>query len=418
MFFFLYFLVPSAGFGIYSGVKYLKGSKFALSSPLIVDSYIIEDLKLIDFVFAPKNDEFYSLLLFGPALMFNHLNGKASNSEIFWIPGLNSASQSVPLRPFTTYPSLTFRAKSMISSGQEVTFTYGGESYFHERNATLDFGTSKYVNSDYSISELRKVGKCLTDIVVKPSTLPLAGKGVFTERKFQSGELVTVSPVLVVPKHAIIRGGRGLVLINYCLSTNNTDVAILPVGTAGMINHGKPDQVNVELRWYDWHGRDVMSILDTIDVERDLIGAKSARLFLGYYATRPISSGEELLMSYGNEWEEEWKRYLNILSVWLNSKTGDIEGDTLLNAPQFRHHIDLPQQLIPSTFLNSSFSKCIGVNLDCVGEASLMRPTHIHLELDRDINTRFNKEEIQSALDGKIRKIASGFTNILNYFFK
>jgi hypothetical protein len=75
---------------------------------------------------------------------------------------------------------------------------------------------------------------------------------------------VSVSPVLVLPRHAFEgEESQHCTLINYLITGPNTssnessslgnisDVALLPLTQAGMMNHGAGAAANIEMDWYD-----------------------------------------------------------------------------------------------------------------------------------------------------------------------
>ncbi|CAE7853154.1 unnamed protein product, partial [Symbiodinium microadriaticum] len=187
--------------------------------------------------------------------------------------------QSQALRPFSINVDAVFVANTDIPVGREV--------FGPENGAVTGVASSR-----------EQDGICLTDLYVGFSTISLGGRGVFTRIPLEENDLVSVSPVLVLPLHSVAEDENS-VLINYCFGTNNSDVAMLPTGLAGMMNHGGEEKANVEVFWFDWDDRSVREVLDRVNIERDLINAPSAPLYFGYRALRPITPGEELLLSYG-----------------------------------------------------------------------------------------------------------------------
>ena len=160
--------------------------------------------------------------------------------------------------PFSTHtPFETFSVTS-IPRGAEL-FTNYGQQWFKDRvikRQKLSFNTP----TSYTIDQLKNEGFCLTDIEVGLSPIPFAGKGVFAKKSFTKGDVVSVTPVLVLPLHALEMEADYSVLINYCITSfdraplgdkyaNKSDVALLPLGTAGMINHGAGRTANVEMDW-------------------------------------------------------------------------------------------------------------------------------------------------------------------------
>jgi hypothetical protein len=185
------------------------------------------------------------------------------------------------------------------SAGSEL-FTNYGKQWFKDRHMKR---STPVVDSSmsYTLDELKAWGHCLTDIHVAESAIPFAGKGVFASKSFRQGEVVSVSPVLVLPRHALEMEAEHSVLLNYCITSpdlpataaaaataptatsdadadadataadaadadapavdameageevaapaNASDVALLPLGQAGMMNHGAAGVANVVMDW-------------------------------------------------------------------------------------------------------------------------------------------------------------------------
>lgn len=164
--------------------------------------------------------------------------------------------------------------KSLVA-GQEIftTYTEDYENWFADRGLVFQDKNnqsvykSNVVGKLYDLSTLERVGHCLTDIAVNDSIkLPLAGKGIFAQRDFVVGDIVSISPVLLLPRVILEEEGNDLrnVLFNYCFGSSESNVLVLPFGLAGLMNH-KPvgEQANVRVEWYTWSHTDVDTNTDT-----------------------------------------------------------------------------------------------------------------------------------------------------------
>jgi hypothetical protein len=207
--------------------------------------------------------------------------------------------------------------------------------------------------------------------------LPKAGKGLFAKIAYKAGEIVTISPVGVLPRHAVeAASDKESVLLNFCIVSEGTDVALFPFGLAGMANHGGR-RSNMHMEWYAWSksnksgtdkdtnnndddtgaaaaaGGDMDALKDMLGRSADeLTGLPYAPLDIAYRATRDIMAGEELTVYYGESWESSWRGYLDRLQVWLSHrKAGDPQ-----DKPLFRHGIEAPSGMYPDHWR----SKCIG----------------------------------------------------------
>jgi hypothetical protein len=208
-----------------------------------------------------------------------------------------------------------------------------------------------------SIEELKKTGHCLTDIRMKTSTITGADQGLFAVRSFSTGEVVSISPVLVMGKHILSRSDANSVLVNYALSVNGSDVSLIPFGRAGMANHGG-SSANLRVEWYDWPSRrsgGMPLILSEKTIE-ELESAPFAPLDVSYRALRDISEGEELTIDYGPAWEAAWSQYVKDLASWTDAMKDAATALSELQQPVFRHTIGIDASMYPSSW----YIPCIG----------------------------------------------------------
>jgi hypothetical protein len=87
-----------------------------------------------------------------------------------------------------------------------------------------------------------------------------------------------------------------------------------------------------------------------------------APLDIRYVATRPLKSGEELLLDYGPVWTKAWLEHLDRLVEW----NGDVEwsSESKLHVdpvnealiPQFREPIGAPEGFFPEHFKSDCIS--------------------------------------------------------------
>lgn len=259
-------------------------------------------------------------------------------------------------------------ATSLIRKGTEIYVNYGVD-WFEDR------GISEVVALPAATHTTPKVqhsnAQCLSHLYIKPSEIPMAGKGVFSRVSYAEGAVVYVSPVLVLSKHHVQKYQDTNVLINYVISEEGSDAAILPIGLTGMLNHGGVKS-NVRMEWYTHEG-EVSRLGMSIS---DLEAQPFAPLDISYVATRPISEGEELLLDYGEAWSTQWIQHLNRLLEWNGDlewtaeNKENLEEPSVAFKPQFRAAIGAPKGLFPSHFQ----SDCIGNEVVC---ASYLPPGKI-----------------------------------------
>lgn len=104
---------------------------------------------------------------------------------------------------------------------------------------------------------------------VGPSSVPGAGRGVFTKRAFHKGDVVMRSPVLLFNLDDVRRGS---VLRDYCGAVEGT--AFLCFDYQGLVNTSLGGDNNVQAEWY--------------------LDAGMSQ----YVALRDIAPGEELFQNY------------------------------------------------------------------------------------------------------------------------
>lgn len=336
--------------GVYAGKDFEAEELLSTGSSINIKSDHIRKTQLFNYVFGSDADD-ESIIVFGVAMMFNHRNPKTV--EHLWAdyPPTQSEHFSMVLdEPFTQFSRIDYKAKSAIEAGSELYTSYGEkDDWFSSRG--IEVAPMLDIN-EIPPSELKLHGQCLSHLYVEESTIPMAGKGVFSNISYNEGDTVTISPILILPKHQVRKNDDDNLLINYCLSADGSDVALLPIGHPGMMNHGGHD-ANVRMEWYTWEG-DEQRINSPI---KDLEALPYAPLDIRYVATKPIEAGEELLLNYGQEWTKEWLHHLELLEEWA-----DIHGGNMRKSfkPQFRHPIGVPNGFFPDSFS----SECIGKGCD------------------------------------------------------
>lgn len=152
---------------------------------------------------------------------------------------------------------------------------------------------------------------------MKKSTLPFAGKGLFAAKDFEEGEVVTISPTMVVPKDetAAVGLSSDTIIQNYCMSLPNvSSVVLFPFGLSALANHARGERANIAPEWHWWTEEEKVS--KTAMSLASLRAAPFAQLDIAYRATRRVSQGEELMFDYGDEWANAWTRHLGDLNQW------------------------------------------------------------------------------------------------------
>jgi hypothetical protein len=226
--------LPMQGRGIFTA-KALKAEELIERSPTLTFSNDFwSSWKLENYVFATE-DKSRALVAFGMGMMYNSLPEEERNAYDAW------TSDPVYCGPEITsaYSSSTdssYYTKRDVEVGSELFISYGNHwfearSYVQINSSTINM-SALHRDLDY----LKAHGVCMTHVYVSDSLIPLAGKGLFAKKRFYAGEVIYVSPVLLLPKHEVIDASNDSVLLNYCIAPlSEVDIAILPIGLSGNI---------------------------------------------------------------------------------------------------------------------------------------------------------------------------------------
>ena len=294
---------------------------------------------------------------FGMGLLANH--GENPNMNHFLPPTYEPCLRLQPFYAHSVCNNDNYWAISDINPGEEVLSHYG-ESWFSLMGINYIPTTKKTV---YTIEELEKVGHCLSHLYIEPSIkYPDAGKGLFSRIRYREGDVISISPMIMLPLMDILYfQDKYTVLMNYCIAfldqtsslvENNLGIekyinlCLLPLGLVGMANHGGKSSVNMKMEWYSWKNPSLSSeeIREYLDTKNpiDLSKKSTAQLHIVYRATRDIETGEELLIDYGESWDLAWKNY-------KKEKVQSSDKETI-EPTIFRHPVEARLDLLPASW--------------------------------------------------------------------
>jgi len=218
--------------------------------------------------------------------------------------------------------------------------------------------------------------------------IPDAGRGLFASVDFKPGDIVSVSPVVIMEKSQAIAASIDSLLLNYCISEEGFEYVLIPLGLGAIANDGGGNiaangdvgvhdagvrNANAKLEWYffspDTHGDNSTTLAKSI---KELAEAPFAQLDLAYIATEVIAKGQEITIDYGPEWRARWLSYLAALQSWeeeqsessssVSSSSSSSSSSSLFLSsgprPQFRYSL-ASNRLNPasSTTLVASLSR-------------------------------------------------------------
>lgn len=305
--------VSGAGLGLFAGKRFSAGDLIAIDDSLTIKFSACEDNQLTYYVFGTDDDSFANLNL-GVFLLMNHRLPHNTQGHLMNFP---KPSQLIPKAAHTTYPPVMLSALDDIAAGGEIFTSYGGEDWFRDRNMTLGSGAAA-LSSERPLSVLSEQGFCLTDVIGKQSEFTNAGRGLFALRDFKQGEIVTLSPALILSKRRLQDAASHSVMINYAISSPGSDAAVLPFGRGSLINNAGRDYSNVAVSWFNWETREYGGDIGKITRKtiQELSKASAGAVTVAYVANRAIAAGEELTLYYGRDWEVMWTEYV----IGMNSQ--------------------------------------------------------------------------------------------------
>ena len=362
--------IENSGNGIYTTEPIAAGQKIGLEDLVIqlpdITPQYAASMRLLLFNYAWDGSKFggqyegqrvYSLvpgvgaLANGHQTMFNTDVG--GPGPVMDHAGL-TRHQSPGAGAVTHYHKYSFVAMDDIVAGGEILMNYG-VNWFKERERkgimkSPDTLQEKARSTDW----LRENGICLDHIKVGPSTKEHAGRGAFSQRRFQKGALVVATPILqILDRRAMVmkrmKGGVEEVteqlILNYCYGHRDSSLLFFPYVSirrkpkqmyvsqsmslkvfhffhvfslqapfVNFINHDF-QYPNVELRWS-------RSSQHSIQIQNmslaDLKQLQNTGLVLDLVALRDIEEGEELFLNYGEAWDEAWDAHVR---DWYDEET-------------------------------------------------------------------------------------------------
>ena len=187
----------------------------------------------------------------------------------------------------------------------------------------VKIGTARFSAKDSirSISWLEENGVCLDTIAGGTSTLPQAGRGAFATRSIPQEGVISTTPLVTIDrnhlklfKESIASNGKVRrrfagyqLLLNYCFGHSESSLVFFPTSpTVSLINHAEKEKANAIVRWSTrpYHKSDWLHLsLDEMK-KRGTTG-----LLFDIVATKDIARGDEILLYYGDAWEEKWTQH-------------------------------------------------------------------------------------------------------------
>ena len=363
--------IPNAGRGIIAGSNFLDMQVIEEGPTLPIKSHIVHASQLYHYVYDTGNDG-YDMVIFGPSSLYNHHSNRTVH--YYWSDEPVS-DPTINILPYANLTGSTFSTLTNITVGEEMLNYYGDDWFNRFQSSPSDDNNTLLKNQHpdkINITDLNTYGHCLTDVKIKESSLKGAGKGLFSERNFTIGEIVTISPVLSIPRHVAELSTNDSIFMNYLIESTTSDMLLFPINYGALINHNSVP--NVRISWYDWGPAEAAftytnsttnatnnntnnnTLTDTTNTIKtfalkdklsmtitELSEAHFAQLDIAYIATTTITQGEEIFLDYGVLWEYAWEIYTEKMKLWVETETN--EQNDWSNIPIFRSTIQAPEGL-------------------------------------------------------------------------
>ena len=190
--------------------------------------------------------------------------------------------------------------------------------------AAVEMGAARFSAKDSirSTEWLEENGACLDNIAGGTSTIPQAGRGAFATRFIAQGGVISTTPLVTIDREHIklFKESTGLngksrrrfagyqLILNYCYGHPESSLVFFPTApTFNFINHADKDKANAEVRWSTrpYHKSDWLHT--SLD---EMKKRESTGLLFDIVATKDIARGDEILLYYGDKWEEKWTQHI------------------------------------------------------------------------------------------------------------
>lgn len=234
----------------------------------------------------------------------------------------------------------------------------------------LEDGGTTYRDYDASrrdLDWLDEHGQCMDNIKTGMSQeSPHAGRGALANRFIPAGGLVTPAPLIHIGDLDVLKmyrktqrlvGGKWRnvpdmkgpfmyqMILNYCFGHRDSTLLLCPYGLlTALINHSS-ENANTRIVWSD-----SMRRKEWLEKPIEYFAEETiAGLQIDFVALRDIQEDEEILIDYGDEWEQSWQEHVRthkpregyIPAFELNKRLREIEFRTLEERPYSEDGVQL-----------------------------------------------------------------------------
>lgn len=330
--------IPNAGLGLFSSVSITGGH--SVSEPDIIIQ-LIDALNmgsiLSDYAWNPEHfggqfeGETVHSILPGVGSLANAVSDfREANTIFFGIRDVDEADVPRTHAPgagaFTHYHNVSFYALKDISPGDEILITYNNDPWFTER--VLKFQSDFVQGTRRSLDWLSDHGICVDNIHPDRSKIKGVGRGAFASRTIPKGSIVAPAPIVVIDREFIwtntttgnkLKSPKPQLLLNYCFGHKNSSLLFYPVSpVVNLINHGR-DTANARLKWSQSDQHDGVTWPWQLSLN-DVKSLNTSGFMMDIVASRDILPNEEILIDYGQAWEDAWNKHVQDWKAPINAK--------------------------------------------------------------------------------------------------
>jgi hypothetical protein len=220
-------------------------------------------------------------------------------------PGVHD-SAGVHRTSHATAGSFSYRYNYTIVATSTI---QAGEEIFFACDTTND---AKKPPKPATPEWLEEEALCMDGLRPDISTISGAGRGAFSKRVYQKGDVVTHSPVLVMGRRETFISEQNFdeeeenivfsnekkgtqLMLNYCFGDKDSNILLLPTGpVVNFINHNS-EAPNVVIRW----SPSALQPSEFLKSTASQVLERGKPLIIEYVALEEIRPGDEIFLDYG-----------------------------------------------------------------------------------------------------------------------
>mmetsp|Transcript_11650 Transcript_11650/g.21788 ORF Transcript_11650/g.21788 Transcript_11650/m.21788 type:complete len:731 (-) Transcript_11650:289-2481(-) len=249
------------------------------------------------------------------------------------------------------------------------TFKHLTKEQYRSKNRPLKALLAENTIEKRSIEWTKENGICLDLVRPGKSTIPHAGQGAFAQGYITKGSIISPGPLLNIRDRNLMKlynnddevVGEQL-LLNYCFSHIKSPLLLCPQTNMILMNHcssRKPGQghcgengPNAKVQWGTSWDPDTSEWLK-LSLEEVVERTANQRrgLSLEVIATRDIHPGEEVLIDYGENWENAYDEHLKNWEPPVDDGTY-VPVRTMINNKDYRTLEELEKNPYPDNIIN------------------------------------------------------------------